>query len=80
MGTSINTAEINQSSNDLLILDKDSTPGNKQNGEDDISTAELLISISTGEIITYTVLIIFALVTITLSIVIIKKKVLPKNR
>lgn len=47
-GRTANTAEIAKSSNDLSIPDKDSTPGNNSQGEDDISTAEVIISIRTG--------------------------------
>ncbi len=49
-GTIRNTAEIGASSNDLGISDYDSTPGNKQEKEDDISSADVIVSISTGAI------------------------------
>lgn len=48
VGRTINTAEIAKASNELSIPDKDSTPANKVQGEDDISTAEVIISIRTG--------------------------------
>lgn len=47
-GTAINTAEIAKASNKQSIADKDSVPGNKATGEDDISSAELIVSIRTG--------------------------------
>ena len=47
-GTAINTAEIAKVSNKQSIADKDSVPGNKATGEDDISSAELIVSIRTG--------------------------------
>lgn len=47
-GITVNTAEIAKSSNDLNIKDRDSTEGNKAQGEDDISTAEIIVSIRTG--------------------------------
>ena len=47
-GITINQAEIDSSSNDYNISDKDSIAGNKKDGEDDISTANIIISISTG--------------------------------
>ena len=47
-GTSKNIAEIGKLSNDQSIADKDSTANNRKDGEDDISTAELLISVKTG--------------------------------
>lgn len=46
--TLINTAEIYKASNSENINDKDSTPGNKKNGEDDMSSATLIVAISTG--------------------------------
>ena len=46
--TSINYAEIYKASNIENIEDKDSTPGNNVTGEDDISSASLIIAISTG--------------------------------
>lgn len=47
-GTIHNTAEIGTSTNDLGRTDYDSTPGNKQENEDDISSADVIVSISTG--------------------------------
>ncbi len=47
-GTIRNTAEIGASSNDLGQADRDSTPGNKQENEDDISSVEVIVSVSTG--------------------------------
>lgn len=47
-GRSVNIAEIANATNDLSILDEDSTPGNRNDDEDDISRAELIISIKTG--------------------------------
>ena len=47
-GTVINTAEIGKATNEFEISDTDSTPSNKVKGEDDMSTAEVIISIKTG--------------------------------
>lgn len=47
-GTSANIAEIASATNEASISDYDSTPGNRKDGEDDISTAEVLVSIGTG--------------------------------
>lgn len=47
-GTSLNMAEILKDTNDFNILDKDSVAGNKKDNEDDISSAELIVSVSTG--------------------------------
>lgn len=43
-----NTAEILEAYNDLGVSDVDSTPGNKQSNEDDISTADILLTVRTG--------------------------------
>lgn len=74
MGTIINTAEINNASNNLAINDIDSVPGNKVNEEDDISTAQTIISIKTGGIIIYTILGIIMLILIGLILYLIIKK------
>ncbi len=64
LGTSANIAEIAESTNEKGTKDSDSTPLNRKDGEDDISTAELLVSVKTG-VITYislgTVILIFIL-------------------
>ena len=58
-----NKAEILKSYNNLGIEDKDSKSESNQNGEGDFGTADVIISVSTGAIISYT--------AVTLSIVII---------
>lgn len=73
-GLVTNTAEIYKSSNEHNIADTDSIAGNKANGEDDISTASVIISVSTGAIkICLTVLLIM-LIIIAIILFIIKKK------
>lgn len=47
-GIVVNTAEIAKQSNDLNLQDIDSIAGNRKEGEDDISTAEVVLSIRTG--------------------------------
>ncbi len=47
-GITYNIAEILEDSNDLSVKDEDSIAGNRKDGEDDISGAELLVSIKTG--------------------------------
>lgn len=59
-----NTAEIAEAYNELGILDSNSTPGNKTQGENDMSSADVIISIKTGEIIFYTTII--AVITIVI--------------
>lgn len=48
LGLKTNIAEISEDFNKEGIPDKDSTPGNKVWGEDDIDDAQVLLSISTG--------------------------------
>ena len=53
-----NTAEIVESYNELGLQDVDSTAGNKVKDEDDMGTAEVILSIKTGEVVTTITLII----------------------
>ncbi|MBQ9658377.1 MAG: hypothetical protein IJV31_06390 [Clostridia bacterium] len=48
LGSKINTAEISEDYNNKGVPDRDSTPDNRKPGEDDIDTAEVLLSIKTG--------------------------------
>lgn len=78
-GTTINTAEISIANNDNDIADIDSTPGNKVTGEDDISTANVIISIRTGGVVGFTVLIAIIMAVIAVAVYIIKTKVLRET-
>lgn len=71
-----NTAEIYESYNDLGITDVDSTPGNKISTEDDISSADVLITVKTGETILVIGLSLTIIATIAIGAYVIKKKVL----
>lgn len=75
-GTVINTAELNNVSNSYSLADIDSKPGNNIQGEDDMSTAELIISIATGSTVLYISLILIIILIIGLGIYYINKKVL----
>lgn len=48
-----NKAEIAESYNEAGILDVDSTAGNKAQGEDDMGSADVIIGVKTGAMITY---------------------------
>ena len=74
-GNIINQAELTEVSNTLSKNDIDSTPNNKVNGEDDMSTAEVLVSIRTGGVVAYTFLIITIIAILAIGIYFIKKKV-----
>ena len=71
-----NTAEILEQYNELGIKDINSIPGNRNQNENDIGKADVIISIRTGKIITYIVLIISTMIIIGVSIYFIIKKVL----
>ena len=75
-GTTRNMAELNKVSNSYSLEDIDSTPGNRKNGEDDISMAELIISVKTGSPIMYISLIMIIIVIIGVGAYFIKKEVL----
>ena len=62
LGTTINTAEIKKTTNELSLKDIDSTEGNRAQGEDDISTAKAIISVKTGLVITISFGIIFSII------------------
>ena len=71
-GLTTNKAEIVKSSNELSIPDRDSKAGNNVQNEDDMSTAELIISIRTG--IEFTIGIIIAILAITTAGIVIYTK------
>lgn len=76
LGTVSNTAEIYEAYNDEGIEDYDSTPGNKASNEDDLSTADVVLSIKTGKVATFIGLTLSIIVIIGISAYFIKKKVL----
>ena len=76
LGLYNNTAEIYEAYNDLGIADVDSTAGNKLSNEDDMSSADVLITVKTGETILFIGLTISIISTIGIGAYIIKKKVL----
>lgn len=79
LGLKINTAEISEDYNEYNVPDRDSTPDNKEPGEDDIDDAAVLLAISTGltdNIIEYITLGTIVLVVLGSGIVLIKKYIL----
>lgn len=71
-----NSAEIYEAYNDLGLEDIDSTPGNKQTDEDDISSADVLLTVKTGETILFIGLSLTIISTIAISAYVIKRKIL----
>ena len=76
MGLKTNVAEISKDYNDRGVPDRDSTPDNKKDGEDDIDDAPVMLSVSTGKVKTYFALGFTVLVMLAGGIVLIKKFVL----
>ena len=73
-----NTAEIAEVSNSENIKDKDSTPNNKVQGEDDMSSANVLIGVKTGSEVMHITLGIVILIVLAVGIYLINKEVLRK--
>lgn len=74
-----NTAEIAEQYNESGFEDTNSTPKNKKQGENDMSSADIIISVKTGAV-TYIALTIIIIAIIGLGVYIINKKVLRKNK
>ena len=68
-----NTAEISEDDNEYDVPDRDSTPDNRKEGEDDIDIAKVILAVSTGSVKTYFTLAIGLLAVVLVGIVIIKK-------
>lgn len=71
-----NSAEIYEAYNDLGLKDIDSTPGNKQTDEDDQSSADILLTVKTGETILFVILTLGIISAIAISAYVIKRKIL----
>ena len=74
-----NTAELAEVENKDNIKDKDSTPNNKVQGEDDISSANVLLGVRTGSEVVYITLGIVVLIILATGIYIINRKVLKSR-
>ncbi len=72
-GRTNNMAEITKDYNDLGLSDGNSTPANKAQGENDMGSADIIISIKTGGVIYLTVAIIILIVLIIIAYLIIRK-------
>ena len=76
LGLYNNTAEIYEAYNDLGLEDYDSTPGNKKAEEDDISSADVLITLKTGEVIIISAIAVIAITGVCIGAYFINKKVI----
>ena len=73
-GRIINTAEIAEDYNELGIFDSNSTPGNRATGENDIDSADVILSIRTGAALYISVVIAILVIAIIVAVIIIKKR------
>ena len=80
IGTIVNNnAEIYESYNEQGVEDIDSTPANKLENEDDMSKADIVLSVVTGKIIGYTSISIVVILLLATGTYMIRKKVLPRK-
>ena len=63
-----NNVEIQEDYNEKGLKDRDSTAGNNAQGEDDISSADVLITVKTGAALIYTLIVFIALVVLAVGI------------
>ena len=78
-GTVVNTAEITKDYNEYGIKDGDSTPGNRKDGEDDISTATTLLAMNTGkEVASFIGITLGTIAIIGLAVFLIKKYIIKR--
>ena len=75
-----NNAEIYESYNEQGLNDMDSIIANRLESEDDMSNADIIISLATGKIILYVSLTIAVIVILGFGVFEIKKRVLTKNK
>lgn len=68
-----NTAEIVSSYNELGLTDINSTEGNKVKGENDMSSADVIIAIKTGQVVATVMLVITTIIILTAAVFIIRK-------
>lgn len=74
-----NTAEIAESYNEFGLADVNSTEGNKAKGENDMGSADLIISIRTGQVVTTVLLIISSIVILGVAIYFVRKIIINRN-
>ena len=77
-GSKINIAEISEDDNDKDVPDKDSTPDNEEDGEDDIDDSEIIISIITGGTSNISIIILMSVLFLIVLVGIIEKAVIER--
>ena len=76
LGLKVNVAEISKDYNEFNAKDIDSTPDNHKEGEDDIDSAPVLLSVQTGQVRTYATISGIVLLVIGIGVILIKKFVI----
>ena len=76
MGQKTNTAEISEDKNEYDVPDRDSTPDNKKEGEDDIDIAKVILAITTGKANTYFTFTLSLLAVMAIGIALIRRFVI----
>ena len=71
-GLTTNVAEIAEDYNELGVKDSNSTPGNKAQGENDMSSADAIISIRTGGIVYVSIIVTMITIGAIITAIIIK--------
>lgn len=79
-GVVTNIAEIYETANEQNLQDFDSTVANRAQEEDDLSNADVLISVKTGQVILYITIAITSIAIIAIGAYIINKKVMKGGR
>ena len=75
-GRFANVAEIGRSSNEEGLDDIDSIANNKKTDEDDISTASIIISVTTGRALQYVTIVLIVMSVIAIVVYVISKKII----
>lgn len=79
LGTLNNTAEIYESYNKLGLEDINSKAGNKAENENDMSKADIVLSVVTGQVVIYSTVALVVIAMLAFGIITIKKKVLNRK-
>ena len=74
-----NTAEIAEVFNEQGLTDTDSTPGNNVVSEDDLGSADLIISIKTGQVVATVAIILVSIIVIGTGAILITKMILRRR-
>ena len=78
-GLTNNIAEIEESENSQDVEDINSTPGNKNKSENDLGSADIIVSVGTGAAFRFAFITLFTIIVIATLGYIISKKILGKN-